>query len=67
LVGEPTPAFEDRWQHDLSSGLLSKDTEGQAFPVGFSITILSLAGNCGSDYDRWPSPKHAQSRFSSCP
>jgi len=52
LEGKPTPAFENRWQHDLHPGLLLEDAEGQAFQVGLSTTILSLEANCGSDYDR---------------
>jgi len=52
LKGERTPAFENRWQHDLRPRLMSKDAEGKAFEVGFSATILSWDGNCGSDYDQ---------------
>jgi len=52
LEGEPTLAFENRWQHNLRHGLMSEDAEGQAFQAGFSTAILSLEGNCGSDYNR---------------
>ena len=52
LKGEPTLAFENRWQHNLRHHLMSEDAEGQAFQVGFSTAILSLEENCGSDYNR---------------
>jgi len=44
--------LENRWQHELRPGLMSKDAEGQALQVGFSTTILSLEENRGSDYNR---------------
>ena len=34
--------------------------------VGFSATILSLDGNCGSEYDRYASPKPCPARGNSC-